>query len=163
MKRTLAFVLLLTVGTSLSAQEVQHPFPFTPQQQAIAAVIDTSIGWAIKKDKEALYRCFVQDSSFFIFHPGDNTIIGFAEFRDLVETVFMNPAFVATDYRIRDLRIHLSLSEDAAWFSCLSDDHGLWEGEPSGWEDCRWTGVLIQQDGRWKIAQMHFSYESPGP
>jgi len=54
----------------------------------------------------------------------------------------------------------VSRSGDVAWYSCLLDDHGEWDGKRTGWEDARWTGVLEKRGGRWVIAQMHFSLAS---
>ncbi len=131
------------------------------EKAAIARVIRTSIEWALTKDTRALYDCCARDSSFFIFHPDSkSTITGFDAFRAMCERVFMDPRFKATDSRFKDLRIHLSRSGDVAWYSCLLDDHGTWDGRPSGWDDARWTGVLEKRGGRWVIAQMHFSLAS---
>ena len=55
-------------------------------------------------------------------------------------------------------RMNLSETGTVAWFSALLDDFGEWQGEPVGWEDARWTGVLEKRDGRWVIVQMHFSF-----
>ena len=70
----------------------------------------------------------------------------------------MDPAFKATRFEVKNLRINLSESGTVAWFSALLDDFGEWQGEPVGWEDARWTGVLEKRDGRWAIVQMHFSF-----
>ncbi|MFH0882524.1 MAG: nuclear transport factor 2 family protein [bacterium] len=126
----------------------------------IERVINASIGWALDKNLDLLYCSMAQDSAFFIFHPNDNTIVGFDAFKHLAETVFMNPAFKATDFAVRELRINRSQRGDVAWFSALLDDHGEWNGEPTGWDNCRWTGVLEKRDGNWVIAQMHFSFET---
>jgi hypothetical protein len=45
-----------------------------------------------------------------------------------------------------------------AWWACILDDLGEWDGRPIGWKDTRWTGVLEKRDGRWLIVQMHFSF-----
>ena len=47
-----------------------------------------------------------------------------------------------------------------AWFSCLLDDFGEWDGQPVGWKDCRWTGVLEKREGKWLLVQQHFSLAS---
>jgi ketosteroid isomerase-like protein len=127
----------------------------------IAKVVRTSIEWALTKDKQALFNCLVQDSTLFIFHPdAEGTIVGFEAFRELTESVFMDPKFKATDSEFKGMKIHLSKSGDTAWFSCLLDDHGEWDSRKTGWDDARWTGVLEKRHDRWKIAQMHFSLAS---
>ncbi|MBN2147729.1 MAG: nuclear transport factor 2 family protein [Anaerolineales bacterium] len=38
------------------------------------------------------------------------------------------------------------------------DDHAEWNGEPTGWDNARWTGVLEKRNSKWVIVQMHFSF-----
>jgi ketosteroid isomerase-like protein len=124
----------------------------------VEAVIRASIGWAEDKDLELLYNSLVQDESLFIFHPNDgNTISGFDAFRRMAETVFMSPAFKATGFEIRDLRIGFSRSGTVACCSARLDDRGEWDGRPIGRESARWTGVLEKRERGRRIAQMHFS------
>jgi hypothetical protein len=131
------------------------------ERAKVERAVRTSIEWALTKDRQALFDCLTQDSTLFIFHPDSkSTITGFEAFRRLADGVFMDPRFKAMDSRIRDLRISLSKSGETAWFSCLLDDHGTWDGRPTGWDDARWTGVLEKRGGRWRIAQMHFSLAS---
>jgi hypothetical protein len=78
----------------------------------------------------------------------------------MAERIFMNEAFKATGFDVRDLRITFSESATVAWFSALLDDHGEWDGQPSSWINTRWTGVLEKRDGHWVIVQMHFSFAS---
>jgi hypothetical protein len=126
----------------------------------ISQVIHKSIGWALTKDKDLLYRSVAKDSDFFIFHPDSNTIVGFEAFRELVEGLFMHKDFKATDYAIRDLRINVSRSGETAWYAAVLDDFGEWQGRPTIWKDARWTGVLEKRDCDWVIVQMHFSFAS---
>jgi len=124
----------------------------------IERVIASSIGWALTKDTVALFNAFVHDSTFFIFHPTlEPTVEGWAEFVPLVDT-WLNPAFKATHFEVKQLRITFSRSGTVAWYSALLDDFGEWDGQPIGWEDVRWTGVLEKREGRWLIMQMHFSF-----
>ncbi len=126
---------------------------------AVKKVIEASIGWALHKDKTLLYESVAQDSAFFIFHPDSaSTIVGFDAFRQLVERVFMNDAFKATGFEIKDLAVNLSETGTVAWFHAYLDDHGEWKGKPSSWINARWTGVLEKRDGKWVIVQMHFSF-----
>ena len=129
------------------------------EKEKVREAISASIGWALTKDTETLYRSLAQDERFFIFHPdSQSTIHGFEAFKGHVERVFMNEAFRATGFKIKELNIHLADSEKIAWFSCRLDDHYEWDSEPGSWIDVRWTGVLEKREGRWVIVQMHFSY-----
>jgi len=66
--------------------------------------------------------------------------------------------FKALDFEVKDLRIRFGPAGDVAWYSALLDDHGEWDGRPTGWDNARWTGVLEKRGGRWVIIQMHFSF-----
>jgi len=126
----------------------------------IARVIDSSIGWFKTKDFDLLFRVLPDDPEFFIFHPDSRTTVrGGEAFRKLAE-VFRDPELTYAGHEIRDLRISLSRSGDVAWFSAILDDCSQRKGKKSCWKDCRWTGVVEKRDGRWVIAQMHFSLAS---
>jgi ketosteroid isomerase-like protein len=129
------------------------------EKAKVEKVIRASIEWAMNKDKDLLYRSFVNDSTLFYFSPDNGgTIRGFDQFKQLVEQIFMNPAFKAVGSEFKDLDIHLSRSGDVAWYSCILNDRNTWNGQPSNWENVRWTGVLEKHNGNWVIVQMHFSY-----
>jgi ketosteroid isomerase-like protein len=158
---SIAIMILIT------ALAVMHCAPGEVDREAekdvIKQVVHNSIGWALDKDQDLLYSSLAQDTSFFIFHPdAGSTIVGFEAFREMAEQVFMNEAFEATGFEVRDLRINLSGSGDVAWYSAILDDFGEWAGEPSAWINTRWTGVLENRDGKWVIVQMHFSFATDG-
>ncbi len=135
------------------------------EKAAVAQAISDHIKWALPdKNVDRLYATILQDSTFFIFHPDSkSTIVGIEAFRKMVDEVFMNPACKPTSSDIRDLHVDLSPSGDAAWFSAILNDFGEWDGKPYAWLNTRWTGVLVKQDGKWLMAQMHFSFDSDPP
>ena len=93
-----------------------------------------------------------------MFQPDSkSTIVGFDHFQKYAEEIFFDPRFTAIDSIIKDLRVNLSAGGDVAWFSCLLDDYGEWDGRKNAWENCRWTGVLEKRDGAWLLVQEHFS------
>lgn len=129
------------------------------EKAKVEQVIKNSITWAVNKDKDLLYNSFVNDSTLFYFSPDNaGTISGFVAFQELVDNLFMNPAFKAIRADFKDLRVSLSQSGDCAWWSCYLDDFNEWDGKPVNWENVRWTGVLEKREGDWKIVQMHFSH-----
>ena len=139
----------------------QHSFTkeYQDDQAIVRQIINDSIGWALTKDKERLFDIMAHDDDFFIFHPDSkSTIIGFEAFRRLAERAWMSDAFKATDFAIRDLRLTFSESGAVAWYSCYLDDHGEWNGQPSGWDNAHWTGVVEKRNGKWATVQMHFSF-----
>lgn len=125
----------------------------------IKRVIHDAIGWALTKDIDRLFSIVAQDDDFFIYHPDSkSTIIGFEAFAKLGENVWLKDEFKATGFKVKDLRVKSAEQGNAAWFSCMLDDHAEWNGQPVGWDDCRWTGTLEKRAGNWVIVQMHFSF-----
>ena len=125
----------------------------------VEQTIHATIGWALTKDIKKLFSSVAQDEDFFIFHPDSkSTIIGFEAFKSLGERSWMTDAFKATDYAIKELRITFAELGNVAWYSCFLDDHAEWNGKPTGWDNCRWTGTLEKRGDRWVTVQMHFSF-----
>jgi ketosteroid isomerase-like protein len=115
------------------------------------------IGWAKTKDFRLLYGVIANDPDFLEVHPDGAVVKGFEDFKK-AEKFWGSPDFKAVRYEIRDLKIKLSKSGDVAWFFCVLDDINEWKGQPANWENTRWTGVLEKRDGRWVMAQQHFSF-----
>jgi len=153
-----ALAFILCMGCTDMNTEVDR-------EKEIAAVSETitkSITWCFPdKDRERCFAHTARDSSFFIFHPDSrSTITSFDQFQKFAESIFFDSRFKPVSSDIRDLRVNLSNSGDVAWFSCLLDDFGEWDGKPVGWKDARWTGVLEKRDGKWLLVQQHFSLAS---
>lgn len=129
------------------------------ERNDVVTIIHDSIGWALTKDLDRLYAIVAQDGEFFIFHPDSkSTIVGFDAFRTFGEGIWMKDEFKATDFAVHNLRLNFAEAGNAAWFSCTLDDHAEWNGQPIGWDNCRWTGTLEKRAGTWVIVQMHFSF-----
>ncbi len=134
------------------------------ERAAIEQSIRDVIGWALTKDFGLLYSVVAQDAGFFIFHPAStDTIVGFDAFKRFGEQAWTNPAFRATRFEIRELRIEMAQCGMVAWYSCFLDDFAEWNGRETGWVNARWTGVLEKRAGRWVITQMHFSFPTDRP
>ncbi|MCX6568896.1 MAG: nuclear transport factor 2 family protein [Candidatus Aminicenantes bacterium] len=123
----------------------------------IEQAIRDCIGWAKTKDFRLLYGVIANDPDFLEVHPDGAVVKGFEDFKK-AEKFWGSPDFKAVRYEIRDLKIKLSRSGDVAWFYCILDDINEWKGQPASWENTRWTGVLEKRDGRWVMAQQHFSF-----
>ena len=149
----LLFILLIISGCSSSKKDID----IKKEKLLIERTINGSIGWAKDKNLAYLYNIIANDSTFLEVHPGNRIIKGFNEFRK-AEEFWMSPDFKAIRYDIRDLKITISQSGDAAWWFCMLDDINEWKGEPANWENARWTGVLEKREGRWVIVQQHFSF-----
>ena len=159
MNKTVHFgiVIMFTVICGCAHNSEKHNYDSEKEKQLIEKSINSCIGWAGKKDISLLHSVIANDSSFLEVHPDGKVVKGFEEFRK-AEKSWMSPDFQAVRYEIRDLRINISESGDAAWWFCMLDDINTWQGEPASWENTRWTGVLEKREGRWIIVQQHFSF-----
>jgi ketosteroid isomerase-like protein len=148
-----------TMNLSISKpEEIMTTNSQEAERAAIQKVIHDSIGWAQTKDLKRLFSIMAQDDDFFIFHPDSkSTVSGFETFKGMSD-FWMNPDFKATDFAVKELKITFSQSGTVAWWSAFLDDHAEWKGQPTGWDNARWTGVLEKRDGIWMIVQMHFSF-----
>jgi ketosteroid isomerase-like protein len=128
----------------------------------IEKTIRDCIEWPFpEKNIDRLYGSIANDPCFFVFHPDSkSTVTSFDDFDKMIKTVFMDDKLRPALTEIKDLRINLSRSGDVAWFSCLLDDCGEYNGRKWEWLNCRWTGLLQNTDGDWKLYQMHFSLPS---
>jgi len=163
-----ASVLIPCLGVVLSLAALAAPgsgCPLGPPMEDDFAQIEQSIrdtiGWAKTKDFRLLYSVIANDADFLEVHPNDRVVKGFEEFKK-AEKFWSSPDFKAVRYEIRDLKITLSKSGDAAWFFCILDDINEWKGQPANWENTRWTGVLEKRNGYWVMVQQHFSFAAKG-
>ena len=62
------------------------------EKAKIAKVVRTSIEWALTKDKPALFDCFAQDSSLFIFNPDQEHDRGLPAFQETHRVRLHGPA-----------------------------------------------------------------------
>jgi len=145
--------LVLLTGPLLAAM------PPSDEKAVIAKVIHDNIGWALTKDRPMAERTTAHDERLFIFNPNSEATVGWSQLEKNFKR-WMDPRFKATSLDIRDMRIDLSRSGEVAWWSCILDDLGEWDGRPIGWKDTRWTGVLEKRASKWVIVQMHFSFAS---
>jgi hypothetical protein len=133
--------------------------PTKMEKAIVEKTIHDAIGWALTKDSDRLFSIMAQDNELFILHPdSSSTIVGFEAFKQLGQRTWLREEFKATDFAVRDLRLKFAELGNAAWYSAMLDDHAEWNGEPIGWDNCRWTGTLEKRSGRWVIVQMHFSF-----
>jgi len=146
-----AYILIVSCGNQNST------FDMKIEKQLVERAIRNSIGWAKNKDIDLLYSVIANDADYIEIDPNNRIIKGFQDFRK-AEEFWMDDDFRAITYEIRDLAIHFSALGDVAWFFCILDDMNEWKGQPANWENTRWTGVLEKREGKWVIAQMHFSF-----
>lgn len=128
----------------------------SPNYEAVKKAIEQSIGWAIEKDFDEMFRLWDEDMfHFWLF--SNSQVIGLDNFKTYAEQ-WKDPDFRGTRFEFKDLRISFSNSGDVAWYSCYLDDCGSYKGEESCLENVFQTGVLEKKDGRWVHVLMHGSY-----
>ncbi len=126
-------------------------------EHTIAKILHDSFGWALTKDRALFESIFAKDDDFFTYYPDSkSTVVGWKQFQKFLDS-WMDPRSKATGFDIRNLRIVVSKTGEAAWFSAIVDDEGEFDGKPWGTKDIRWTGVLEKRSGSWKICQQHMS------
>src|SRR5512143_3608012 len=125
MKRLVAASMFLLVsfaslGTMASAEQASADY------EAVKKSIEQSIGWAIEKDFDAMFRLW-GDNLFHFWLFSDSTVVGLDDFKRFAER-WKDPDFRGTRFEFRDLRIVFSRSGDVAWYSCTLDDCGSLKG-----------------------------------
>ena len=158
MKAISILILALFFYSCTNSPEKMNEDNEQKEKKSIEKVINDNIGWAITKDLDLLYSTVQKDSTFLIVNPDNSLIDGFSEVEETAKSFWMDPRFKATHSEVKDLRVTFSESGTVAWYYCLLDDFGEWNGRPYKWENARWTGVLEKIKGKWVIHQMHISF-----
>ena len=132
--------LLLTVLFIFSCNPKSESVTY--EEPEVTRSIKNGIGWALEKDTVLLFSIMSNDADLLIINPDSSQIEGIKDFKKTTNSVWMNAKFKATHFEVKDLRISFSKNGDIAWFYCLLDDFAEWDGQKTGWENVRWTGVL---------------------
>lgn len=148
-----SFVLCFSLGfVSYGAAQSTK----SPDYEIVKETIEQSIGWAIEKDFDKMFRLW--DENMFHFWLFSNSlVVGLDSFKIYAEQ-WKDPDFRGTRFEFKDLRIMFSSDGDVAWYSCFLDDCGSLKGKEFCIENVFQTGVLEKQDGRWVHVLMHGSY-----
>jgi hypothetical protein len=145
----LLFSLIFT--TRIASQEIT-----SPDYKDVKIAIEQSIGWAIEKDFDAMFRLWA-DNMFHFWLFSNSIVVGLDNFKTYAEQ-WKDPDFRGTRFEFKDLRIVFSRSGNVAWYSCFLDDCSSYKGKESCLENVFQTGVLEKRDGRWVHVLMHGSY-----
>ena len=154
-KRYLGFpVVLLIIFLTAGSLDVTADEP--SDYDAVKKAIEQSVGWAIEKDFDAMFRLWADDMfHFWLF--SESLVVGLENFKNYAEQ-WKDPDFRGTRFAFKALRIVFSRSGDVAWYSCFLDDCGSFKGREFCLKDVFQTGVLEKRDGRWVHVLMHGSY-----
>jgi len=143
-------ISLVLVGRGLSQGTT------SPEYETVKRAIEQSIGWAIEKDFDAMFRLW-DDNMFHFWLFSNSLVVGLDNFKIYAEQ-WRDPDFRGTRFQFKELRIVFSRSGDVAWYSCFLDDCGSYKGRESCLENVFQTGVLEKKGGRWVHMLMHGSY-----
>jgi ketosteroid isomerase-like protein len=150
---TISIVLLFSFDF---AGRVASQGTTSPDYETVKKAIEQSIGWAIEKDFDAMFRLWADDMfDFWLF--SNSIVVGLDNFKIYAEQ-WKDPDFRETRFEFKDLRIVFSRSGDVAWYSCFLDDCSSYKGKESCTENVFRTGVLEKRDGRWVHVLGHNSY-----
>jgi uncharacterized protein (TIGR02246 family) len=108
-------------------------------------------------DLEAISKLYVHDDDVVQFNDVGRCI-GWRE----IESTFQGWFKVSEDikFAFKDEIINVHDSGKCAWVSFIQYGSITHRGEPSSFDNCRVTLVLVKQDGNWLITQAHFSGEA---
>lgn len=144
------FFLFVFTGR-VASQEITPP-----DYAEVKKAIEQSIGWAIEKDFDAMFRLWADDMfHFWLF--SNSRVVGLDSFKAYAKQ-WEDPDFRGTRFQFKDLRIVFSQSGDVAWYSCFLDDCGSYKGMEFCLDNVFQTGVLEKRDGKWVHVLMHGSY-----
>ena len=150
---TISIVLLFALAFTGRASAQENA---SPDYETVKKAIEQSIGWAIEKDFDAMFRLWGEDM-FDYWLLSNSLVIGLDSFKTYAN-VWRDPDFRGTRYEFKDLRIVFSQSGDVAWYSCFIDDCWSYKDEEGCTENVLRTGVLEKRDGRWVHVLGHGSY-----
>ena len=156
MKRRISVVAVILLFSLFLVDRTIAAADTSADYQAVKKSIEQSIGWAIEKDFDAMFRLW-SDHMFLFWLFSDSMVKGLDNFRKYAQQ-WRDPEFRGTRFEFRDLRIVFSRSGDVAWYSCFLDDCSSYKGKESCLKNVFQTGVLEKKDGRWVHALMHGSY-----
>jgi len=153
-KEFLAWTMVVIVSLAATGRPAAADDP--AERAAVQRAIEQSIGWAIEKDFETMFRLWA-DNLFHFWLFSDSIVAGLENFKKHAEQ-WRDPDFRGTRFEFRDLRIVFSRGGDVAWYSCILDDCYSHKGKESCLKNVFQTGVLEKRDGRWQHVLMHGSY-----
>ena len=156
MKNPFIAIFIVLLFTLCFAGRVVSQEITSPDYEEVKKTIEQSIGWAIEKEFDAMFRLWAENMfHFWLF--SNSLVIGLDNFKTYAEQ-WQDPDFRGTRFEFRDLRIVFSHSGDVAWYSCFLDDCSSYKGKESCLENVFQTGVLEKRDGLWVHVLMHGSY-----
>ena len=156
MKKQLMTIPIVLLFLFNSTERMTAQNNISSDYEVVKKTIEQSIGWAIEKDFDGMFRLWGDDMfHFWLF--SNSIVVGLDSFK-VYANQWKDPDFRGTRFEFRDLRIVFSQSGAVAWYSCFLDDCGSYKGNEFCLENVFQTGVLEKRDGLWVHMLMHGSY-----
>lgn len=140
LRPVLLFLLGLILVTPLRAQD---------NEAAASAVLDAVHRLASEADFEGYFALYTDDAIFLGTDATERWTI--ADFKQ-----YARPAFdrgTGWTYTMTERHVFVAADGNTAWF-----DERL---QNAAFGECRGTGVLVKQDGQWKVAQYNLTVPIP--
>lgn len=140
---------MLRASMLLVVLSVLTPMPSRCDEESVAAVLDALHDAAAKAEAERYWSLFAEDAIFFGTDPAERWTI--EQFHAYADPYFEQGR--GWTYRVASRHVFLNPGGGIAWFDeeLTNETYGA----------CRGTGVLVEVDGEWKIAQYNLSLPIP--
>jgi ketosteroid isomerase-like protein len=145
------FLFLLLAGCGSSANVESDS---SGEVKEVKKAIKTFTDFYADKNPKVLKDLFTEEPEAILLGIGNEMWKGGENIRKKLEKQMDDVEDSNIDVRDQVVKV----SGNTAWFSERGDWGYDYKGQRQNLEGVRLTGVLLKQDGKWKIAQWHTSY-----
>lgn len=154
-----------TVSMNASLNEDAHQkapraIDIDAEEAAVKAVLDRYIQAFRTRNREGVAQVYAHDEDLVVF--GNNPLdrrVGWKMTQEYIDKYFASVDRI--EIGLKDQRIKVHRSGEAAWFSEVLDWKEVEKGKTFAIKGLRISGVLERRDGRWVIVQLHGSGPEP--
>ena len=147
MKKTIILIaiFILTCGTLTFAQSNSNQI----EEKSVAKVLDDFHDAASKADGVRYFNHFTEDAIFLGTDATERWTV--KQFQEYAKPSFSKGR--GWTYKVKSRHVYISKDQNTAWFDELLSNANFGE--------CRGSGVLLKQNGVWKIAQYNLTIPIP--
>lgn len=145
------FCFLFIAGCGSSSSDGE---PSSGETRDVKKAIQNFADFYSEKEPKLLKGLFTEEPEAVVFGVGNEMWKGAANIRKKMEKQLEKVEDSNIDERDQVIKVYGT----TAWFSQRGDWSYDYNGQRIKLEGVRFTGVLLNQDGKWKIAQWHTSY-----
>lgn len=133
-----------------------EPVDFDKERSEIKNVLEKYVIANENEDFSIIEEIWMPaDDIILIGTDSDETLIGWEQIRDAIQHQYVN--FENTLISVSDQWIKINETGNTAWFSEVLSYNFIYNAEAMSFEGIRFTGVLCQKEGKWKLVQGHLS------